>query len=166
MVPRIILDLETTGFSTSKNSIWEIGAIKVNGKEEPEQFHVRVDPQTKFSKGALKVTGIDPKELYGEPLFDEIRGELWEFVRDYPIIAYNASFDLRFLRAQDAVYKRNHAYDYLKTMRSRKKLPSYKLTEVAKHFNIEHEAHTALGDAKALYEVIKIVGWPSDRERI
>lgn len=166
MVPRVILDLETTGFSTTRNSIWEIGAIKVNGKDEPEEFHRLLNPQTKFHKGALEVTGVDPRSLDDKPLFREIRKELLEFIKDYPIIAYNASFDIRFLKASDPTYARNPVYDYLKTMRKKRKLSSYKLEEVAKTFNIPHEAHTALGDAKALYELIKLVGWPSDRERI
>jgi len=166
-MPKIILDLETTGFSTEKHSIWEIAALKVGDNKEIELFHTRLNPLTEFHPKALEITDIHPSDLWGCPIFNDIKEGLWSFIGKSDIIAYNAHFDFRFLKHADKRYSKNHVYDYLKV--TRKLLPgihNHQLPTVCEALGISLDHHKASSDVEALWGIINKLGWPDGSHKI
>ena len=76
----IFLDLETTGL-TETDEIIEIGAIKVNGKEE-HIYQQLINPSVShISPRIFKLcSGITEKDLRNSPGFDDIRKEFLGFI--------------------------------------------------------------------------------------
>ena len=157
----IILDLETTGFSPKYNAIIEVAAIKIEGYEEVDRFHTLINPHTPLPPFIQDLTGLTDKDLRGEPLFSDISTKLISFIGSCPIIAHNSSFDKRFLVAADKRFNRFIYKDYLSYVRKiRKSYKSHSLEKICEYLSIEIEAHRALGDVLALFEVIKLLGYP------
>src|SRR5690606_1141216 len=75
------------------------------------------------------------------------------FVGELPLVAYNVSFDMGFLRSEAARQKvklRNTPVCALAVARARVPgLPNYKLKTVARHFGLDNEqTHRALDDCE------------------
>lgn len=97
----VVFDLETTGLSPDRHEIIEIGAIRVDRDGDlHDTFSVLVKPDRKISAAITRLTGITNArvESDGVALGDAL-AEFRAFVADLPLVAYNARFDLRFLRA-------------------------------------------------------------------
>ena len=148
----VALDFETTGLSSERDTIIEIGAaIFKNGKPIAE-FKQLIDPQRPLSETITKLTGISEDMLKGQPLIEEILPKFLEFCGDRPLAAHNAEFDVGFLLAAcrrcgidyDPVY-----VDSLTLARSlMPELRKYKLDIVAQALKLpEFQHHRALDDA-------------------
>lgn len=96
-----VIDFETTGLSPdSGDRVCEIGAVRMRGAAVIDTFSTLIDPQRPLSAGAYAVNGISPKMLLGAPTFGEIVDKLSPFIRDTVLVAYNAPFDMSFLRSE------------------------------------------------------------------
>ncbi|MDI6767654.1 MAG: exonuclease domain-containing protein [Bacteroidota bacterium] len=95
----LAIDVETTGLSPeSGDRVCEIGAVKLRGGAVVETFGSLIDPQRPISYGAYTVNGITPQMLLDAPIFSSIAGKLWEMMQDSILVAYNAPFDLSFIK--------------------------------------------------------------------
>jgi DNA polymerase III subunit epsilon len=90
----LVLDLETTGLSSSSEII-EIAVVDAGGSVI---FNQRVMPKGRIPKRATEIHGIDRKALKGQPTWPEIAGRVTALLKDRPVLTYNAEFDLRLLR--------------------------------------------------------------------
>ncbi len=96
-----VVDVETTGLSPdSGDRVCEIGAVKMRGVAVLDTFGSLIDPQRPISAGAYNVNGISPQMLMGAPTFSELAPRLSAFLNDTVIVAYNAPFDMSFLRSE------------------------------------------------------------------
>ena len=153
----IVFDLETTGLKSEFHEIIEIGAIRANrGSDLHETFQALIKPTKKIPQKISELTGItqDMVNKEGSSL-ETILPQFLEFIGDLPLVAYNADFDMAFLRA--AIKKtqirrqlKNSVFCALKMAREAwPGLPSYKLTYIAKTAHLEDDdTHRALGDCK------------------
>jgi DNA polymerase III epsilon subunit family exonuclease len=150
----VFFDLETTGLSPRGCRIIEMAALRVG----PEgaiagsfQALVRIDRPVPYF--ITKLTGITAAMLARGERIEMVFPRFCEFVGDLPLVAYNASFDMGFLRAEAArqrIKLANTPVCALAVARARVPgLPSYKLKAVAEHFGIqERQTHRALDDCE------------------
>lgn len=163
----VAFDLETTGLSYSDDAIVEIGAVRVENGQIVDTFTRLINPECPMPAAASAVNHITDDMLVGKPFIYEVLPAFLSFVGDDVLVAHNAPFDCRFL-SQACMQNRFRAPTrYFDTMELKpvffKDAPNKKLTTLTKAAGIEHdEAHRALGDAKALAElVIKTLCRPS-----
>lgn len=156
----VFLDLETTGLDPSKHQIIEIAALRLEGDSE-ESFHAYIKQEQLIPEKIQKLTGItgDLLDQEGKPLL-EVLSALRVFIGGSTIIGHNLPFDLGFL---DQAFKDvgvqplkgKHIDTLALARRKLRRVPSYKLVDLAKQIGYEYkEAHNALEDCKmtaALY---------------
>lgn len=156
----VIFDLETTGLDETRNEIIEIGAIKV--KDEKEYvFHSLIRPQKNITTRITKINGITNEMVMDEPSLEVILPDFLDFIEKLPLVAHNASFDMKFLmKAIDDMGLDELECSTVDTLvLARKILPklhNHKLETLVNHFNIEtNGSHRALDDAKATQKVLQ-----------
>ncbi|MBD3894270.1 DNA polymerase III subunit epsilon [Halomonas sp. ML-15] len=98
MTTLIFLDLETTGTRTTRDRITEIAALKVVNGREVDRFVSLVDPGMPIPAHICRLTGIDDALVAGAPRFEQLAGELYEWLQEGCLVAHNARFDYGFLR--------------------------------------------------------------------
>lgn len=157
----IVADLETTGLSSKKNEIIEIGAIKVKDFRKIDSMDIFLKPENPVPAVITNLTGITNDMLLdGYNLVEGIK-KFVDFVEDYPIVFHNAKFDMGFLNiASNKLYGKDLENDCLDTLVLSRKLVSnvkdYKLGTLADYFNISYDgAHRSLRDCQITFEVYK-----------
>ncbi|MCB0390713.1 MAG: 3'-5' exonuclease [Bdellovibrionales bacterium] len=150
----VVLDFETTGLSAENDRIIEVGAVALDGKNCVGTFSQLVHPGDFLPYHITQITGITDEMLQDQPSAEEVMPQLAEFISDRTIIAHNAPFDSKFLKAEMGRVGIELENPILCTLRlSRRVLPghgSYSLGNLATHLGINLErAHRALDDAKA-----------------
>ncbi len=158
----VCVDIETTGLSKDKDSIVEIGAIKVVDGKKKEVFEQLINPERKMPSGAMMVTGITDDMLEDKPTIEQVMPQFVTFCQGYPLLGHNVSFDYGFLKTNAARLKLNWSASCMDTLKIAKKylpqLPSRKLEYLCDYFDIidEHH-HRAMNDAQitiALYQIL------------
>lgn len=146
----VALDLETTGLDIEKDSIIEIGAVRIRDGQIIEEYSTLVNPGFVIPAETTHITGIHQDDLRNAPLLKAVLPAVSEFVGNAPVIAHNVSFDMGFMR-RFGILKSNLPIDTfdLATILL-PQVPRYSLSSLAKHFEIDLEnAHRALDDARA-----------------
>lgn len=159
--PIIFFDLETTGTDISKDRIVEICYIKVYPDGRETEYTKRINPGMHIPEAASAVHGIYDDDVKECPLFKEVAKEIANEFEGCDIAGFNSNrFDLpllaeEFLRAQvDIDLSRLSAIDVQVLYHKREPRT---LTAAYKFYcgkNLE-DAHSALADTRATYEVLK-----------
>ncbi|MGM5481447.1 MAG: 3'-5' exonuclease [Nanobdellota archaeon] len=158
--PVIVLDLETTGLSPYKHRITEIAAAKVLDGKVIETFQALVNPEVPIPPFITRLTGIDDDMVRDEPTINAILPSLKSFLQEHPIVAHNASFDMKFLRHNFFAHHGEHLSNPTictakLARRILKELPSKKLGHVCLHYGISNdEAHRAYSDVQATVGIL------------
>lgn len=156
-----IVDLETTGFSTKSDRIVEIAVVHLdpNGTVTGT-WETLVNPERDL--GAQHIHGIRAADAAHAPRFTEVAPHLLALLEDRVLVAHNASFDLRFLRAEleRAGYAEHAALpSHVCTLELARELLSgagRTLRDCCDAFDIEIvDAHRASGDAAATAELLR-----------
>ena len=165
----VVFDLETTGFSPSKNQIIEIGAVKVVNGSITERFSTFVNPKVPIPFEIEQLTSINDDMVLDAPVIDEILPKFMEFCQDAVMVAHNADFDMSFIKHNCSTQGLECEKTVLDTVAlSRVLLPSlnrFKLDTVAKALNISlAHHHRAVDDAACTAEIfVKLVEMLRDR---
>lgn len=159
--PIIFFDLETTGTDISKDRIVEICYIKVLPDGREVEYSKRVNPGMHIPESASAVHGIYDDDVKDCPAFKEIAREIAAEFEGCDIAGFNSNrFDLpllaeEFLRAQvDIDLSRMRAIDVQVLYHKREP----RTLSAAYKFYCGSElenAHSALADTRATYEVLK-----------
>jgi DNA polymerase III subunit alpha, Gram-positive type len=154
----VILDLETTGLSKTKHKITEIAAVKILNGKEIDQFQTLINPECKIPSFITQLTGITNEMVKFAPTLDKVFPDFLNFLGNEIIIAHNASFDYGFIEHNANFYGYNFRNEKLCTRKLANRLlphlPSKRLNCICEHLNIKNlQAHRAMGDVKATYEV-------------
>ncbi|WP_259288732.1 exonuclease domain-containing protein [Candidatus Nasuia deltocephalinicola] len=162
---KIFLDLETTGLNCKIDKIIEICCLKKTNFDNKEYiFHYYLNPgNTKISKGAYLVHGINYEFIKNKPYFKNIINKFIFFIRSSKIIIHNTNFDLKFLNNElknNGFKKLNHyCYKIIDTLKISKKIYFNKknsLKILCKRFGIDDSKrvkHGAIIDCRLLEEV-------------
>ncbi|MBQ6856981.1 MAG: PHP domain-containing protein, partial [Lachnospiraceae bacterium] len=150
----VVFDIETTGFSPTKNKIIEIGAVKVTEGVIVDRFNEFINPEVPIPFEIERLTGINDSMVMNAPTVDVILPRFLEFVGDAALVAHNASLDVSFISHNANLLKLDFDPTVLDTVTlARTLLPNlnrYKLDTVAKALNISLENHhRAVDDAEA-----------------
>ena len=165
----VVFDLETTGFSPSKNQIIEIGAVKVVNGSITERFSTFVNPKVPIPFEIEQLTSINDDMVLDAPVIDEILPKFMDFCQDAVMVAHNADFDMSFIKHNCSTQGLECEKTVLDTVAlSRVLLPSlnrFKLDTVAKALNISlAHHHRAVDDAACTAEIfVKLVEMLRDR---
>ena len=159
--PIAFFDLESSGLNVSSDYIIEICILKVNPDQSEETFTARIKPPIPICKEASEMTGIKDEDLKDCPTFKEIAPKLKEILKDCDLAGFASNkFDIpllaeEFLRAGiDFDMNRHKRVDVLviyHKMEQRNLSAAYKFY-CGKELT---DAHSALADTKATYEVLK-----------
>ena len=159
--PIAFFDLETTGIDVTNDRIVEIAIIKVhpNGKEEEKTL--RINPTIPIPKESSKIHKIYDEDIKDAPTFKAVAKEIATFIEGCDLAGFNSNrFDIpllaeEFLRAEVDIDMRKRRMVDVQTifhkMEQRTLVAAYKF-----YCNESLEnAHAAMADTKATYEVLK-----------
>ncbi|MCR5656657.1 MAG: PolC-type DNA polymerase III [Butyrivibrio sp.] len=93
----VVFDIETTGFSPSKNKIIEIGAVKMKDGLIVDRFSEFIDPKVPIPFRITKLTSITDDMVIGCPTRDEIIPRFVEFCEGCVLVGHNVGFDISFI---------------------------------------------------------------------
>ena len=150
----VVFDIETTGFSPTKNKIIEIGAVKVRNGEIIDRMDEFVNPEVPIPFDIERLTGINDAMVMGADTVDKVLPRFLEFVGDAALVAHNASFDVSFISHNAGLLGLPFDPTVLDTVTlARALLPNlnrFKLDTVAKALGVSLENHhRAVDDAEA-----------------
>lgn len=105
--PVTILDFETTGLSPKLGArVVEVAAVRVEPRGTPELLvDTLVDPEGPV--WASEIHGIYDDDVVGAPRFADLGGDLAYVLREGPVAAFNASFDIGFLNEEYSRFARS-----------------------------------------------------------
>jgi len=171
-----VIDIETTGFSPENDLIVEIGIAEINlDTGEIEIIFDSLIKEPPFGEkhkeaNIFKISNLKFENLENAPLFDELKQEISEILNQYPITAFNKSFDLGFLKAR-AIKIPNELPCIMVTAQNILKIPyKYDLSKYKKpnvqeawdfffpncdYIEKHRAADDAIHEAKILFELYK-----------
>jgi DNA polymerase-3 subunit alpha (Gram-positive type) len=152
----VCIDLETTGFSKSKDQILEFAAVAHFPKTDAQRFFNCLVDCKDIPQHITALTGISEQTLKDEGAtpIKEALAAFEAFVNEdgerILLVGHNIkAFDLPFLGWQVKTF----IWDTLEVERERKHKPNA-LADVCKRYGItQTQQHRALDDAKAAFEV-------------
>ena len=155
----VVIDIETDGLDFNKNSIIEIGCVKLyNGNLEEFATSIKIDHS--LPKKIVNLTGITDEflEKNGEDEKEALI-ELLDFIKELTIVNYGNNFDINFLNKSlnkhNLGYIKNQTIDLMRYVKKEKiMLENYKLETALKSYGIDKKVpHRALADARLTYEL-------------
>ncbi len=150
-----VVDLETTGLDPSKDQITEIAAVLIDGDgkihSEIETF-IRISGE--IPEYITVLTGITNEDVqtHGIPEWEAL-SRLFCFIGNYPVIAFNADFDMGFLRAAASRQKMDFPIKEVRcaleaARRAWPILKSHRLSALCALEHLGPQIHRALDDCK------------------
>jgi DNA polymerase III alpha subunit (gram-positive type) len=168
--------VETTGLNANKHAIIQLAyIIEINGKVK-QRGSFRINPKTYnqpkvIEPAALEANGLSLEQLdlfnNSSECFEQFRQVLEKYIstdEKLTFVAYNSPFDIKFVQAWFMDNNRRNDYGryftykdldifalvkYLAYAGPLRDLPSHKLSEVCKYFDINFDAHDAVADIEA-----------------
>ena len=156
----VVFDLETTGFSPTRNRIIEIGAVKVEKGKITDRFSTFVNPEVAIPPRITDVTSITDDMVSDAPKIETILPEFLDFCKGCVLVAHNAGFDYSFICKKGAEQGRDIHYTVVDTVGVARvlfpHLAKYTLDNVAKTMKISLvNHHRAVEDAEATAEIFE-----------
>lgn len=154
----VVFDIETTGFSATRDRIIEIGAVKVVEGKIVDKYSTFVNPDIPIPFEIENLTHITDEMVMDAPMIDVILPQFLEFCKGCILVAHNASFDVGFIRTKAAEMQIETDFTVVDTVGLARmllpKLNRFKLNVVAKELHVSLESHhRAVDDAGATAEI-------------
>jgi len=99
-LPLAVIDFETTGFDEAHDRVVEVGVACFAKGQLTHTKNWLIQPGMPIPEGAINVHGITDAMVADAPRFEEIAVELCQVLAGHLPVAYNASFDRKFLRME------------------------------------------------------------------
>lgn len=155
-----VLDFETTGTSSKRDKVIELGMVKVRNSKIIDTYQSFFDPERPIPYFITNLTGISNNDVEQAPTFRDEIDRIITFIGNATLVAHNMRFDYSFLRSEFEFARENLIEN--KTLctliLARKLFPELKsksLGNMVKHFRIRHrDVHRALGDATATAKIL------------
>lgn len=151
----IVLDFETSGLSPDQGDrAIEIGAVLIENGVVTDRFQRLMNPGMRINSFIENYTGITNSMLQDAAPVAEVMAEFAGFLGNHNLVAHNASFDQRFLRAELKRIQKpcNHSFScsMLAARRLYQLAPNHTLGGLVDYKNIPTDGvfHRALADAE------------------
>ncbi len=95
----VVFDTETTGFTPYSDQMIEIGAVKIKNGVITDRFDELINPYRKLPEKIVELTNITDEMLEDKDNEENVTKRFLEFVKDDPMVAHNAKFDIGFISA-------------------------------------------------------------------
>ncbi|MGI5213445.1 exonuclease domain-containing protein [Plantactinospora sp. CA-290183] len=156
-VPFVMVDVETTGLSSTSDRIVEIALVRVEGGRVVDEWATLVDPGR--DPGPTFIHHITADMLSGAPTFADVAGEILSRLDGAVAVAHNARFEEGFIAQEFARAGISTAplpaVCALRLARQILAAPNFQLASCCTVYGIElHDAHTALGDTRATAQLL------------
>jgi DNA polymerase-3 subunit epsilon len=156
-----VFDTETTGLEPSGgDEIIQIGAVRIVNRRllRHESFEQLIDPRRSLPLQSVKIHGITPEMLAGQPPITQVLPIFRAFVADTVLVAHNAAFDMRFLELKEAGtgirFDRPVLDTFLLSAVLFPNQETHRLEAIAERLGVSVMGrHTAVGDAIVTAEV-------------
>ena len=149
----VAIDFETAACRT--DSACALGLVRFDseGTELESWYSLIRPPVLQFDDVCTQVHHLSPLDITKAPTLKELWPEIREFIKNDPLVAHNAQFDMNVLRHTLVAWDLDvPSYKYFCTLSLSRKLwkgrRSYKLTSLAEDMGWEYDAHNALADAE------------------
>ena len=153
--PVIIFDFETTGLSPQLGDRpIEIGAVLIEDTKVTHRFQSLMNPGFTVSSFIESYTGIGNDMVQSAPPCEEVMEQFAEFIGDYPLVAHNASFDLKFLDSELKFIGMSRRNDITCSMLTARRVypdaPNHQLGTLVRYCGMYTDGtfHRALADAE------------------
>jgi DNA polymerase III subunit epsilon len=158
--PLAIIDLETTGMTSTSDRITEVGIVTVVEGKVVEEWSTLVHPECTIPAEIQALTGITDAMVRDAPTFRDIAKEVHRRLSGHVFVAHNARFDYGFIKSAFRRLDIPFTADVLCTVRlSRRLYPEHKSHALdalrARHQLSSEGRHRALGDARAAWQFIQ-----------
>lgn len=151
----IVFDFETTGLSPDMGDrAIEIGAVLIENGKITDRFQQIMNPGIRIPLFIENLTGITNAMVKSARDNSTVMAEFYEFITGHNLVAHNASFDERFLRAEfrriKKYYSSGIACSLLAARRIFQNAPNHQLATLAHYKNLPSDGtyHRALADAE------------------
>lgn len=99
-LPLAVIDFETTGFDAQLDRVVEIGVVCFERGEVTKRHNWLIQPGMAIPEAAMNVHGITDAMVADAPRFEQVADELRQALVGHLPVAYNATFDRKFLHAE------------------------------------------------------------------
>lgn len=152
----VVFDFETTGMSPDMGErAIEIGAVLIESGRITDRFQYLMNPGIKIPRFIESLTGITNKMIADANSNAKVMAEFHEFIQGRNLVAHNASFDERFLRAEFKRIKKpfgtaNIGCSMLAARRVLPLAPNHQLQTLVEYRQLpmNGQYHRALADAE------------------
>lgn len=156
----VVFDIETTGFSSEKNNIIEIGAVRVVGGKVTDRFSSYVNPREPIPLRIQSLTTISDDTVKDAPFIEEVLPKFMDFCKGSVLVAHNAGFDIGFIKENCKRLGLDFDYTWADTVGMARvlmpRLARFTLDNVAKHLKVSLENHhRAVDDAEATARIFE-----------
>ena len=149
----VAIDFETA--ACRMDSACALGLVRFDseGTELESWYSLIRPPVLQFDDVCTQVHHLSPLDITKAPTLKELWPEIRELIKNDPLVAHNAQFDMNVLRHTLVAWDLDvPSYKYFCTLSLSRKLwkgrRSYKLTSLAEDMGWEYDAHNALADAE------------------
>lgn len=155
----VVIDVETTGGSSSGHRVTEVGLVKVRNGEIIDRWQSLINPQRLIPRHITALTGISNDMVTTAPVFAEVAEEISKFLDGSIFVAHNVNFDYGFMRREFERLNVTLRLPKLCTVRLARKhfpgQPSYSLGKLCGALQIPlAQHHRALHDAEAAAQIL------------
>ncbi len=154
----IVLDRESTSFQPNMayGKLLELSAVKVVKGEIVDSYDTLINPEMKIPAKITELTGIDNTMTKNAPKWQVVVDEFLSFCEDYPIVAHNASTDIKYIDFYSQKIGRKFEPETIDTLTLAKYI--HRNDDTFKSFNLKSlaEAHSIQGNGyhRAMNDVI------------
>lgn len=158
--PLVVFDLETTGTNISNDRIVEIAMVKIFMDGSIEEKSRRINPTIPIPHETSMIHGIYDEDIKDEPTFKQIAKSLAQYLEGCDLAGFNClGFDVPMLVEEFLRVNVDFEVDHRKIVDAQKvfHLMEKRNLKAAYKFycdKILENAHSALADTKATYEVL------------
>ncbi|MBO4914973.1 MAG: 3'-5' exonuclease [Oscillospiraceae bacterium] len=154
----VAFDVETPNYENNRMSA--IGVSVVEDGRIVDEFYSLVNPEARFDRFNIQLTGITPEAAAGAPTFPELWRELEPSLSSGLLIAHNAPFDMSVLAKclldYGILWRSTARYACTCQMGRRllPTLPNHKLNTLCDYLGLELDHHHAGSDSGACAEIL------------
>lgn len=151
------IDLETTGLDPSTDRVIEVGVLTYKkGENKASGYSCLANPGTSIPSRITELTGITNEMVADKPMTGAVIAEFLDAIGDKPVLAYNAKFDVGFLKAEAARIGRsfdNHSVCIMELAKEKHPgLRRYRLQDMCEVLSIQVEPIYQQGPHRAAFD--------------